>query len=52
MLSFITLNGNLMKNLPKVSYVKASEIWFFGGAAFIFCSLAEFAFVNVIWRRK
>lgn len=52
MLSFITLNGNLMKNLPKVPYVKASEIWFFGGAAFIFCSLAEFAFVNVIWRRK
>lgn len=52
MLSFITLNGNLMKNLPKVSYVKASEIWFFGGATFIFCSLAEFAFVNVIWRRK
>ncbi|XP_066261820.1 pH-sensitive chloride channel 2-like [Euwallacea similis] len=52
MLSFITLNGNLMKNLPKVSYVKASEIWFFGGATFIFCSLAEFTFVNVIWRRK
>ncbi|ENN76507.1 hypothetical protein D910_12604, partial [Dendroctonus ponderosae] len=52
MLSFITLNGNLMKNLPKVPYVKASEIWFFGGAAFIFCSLAEFAFVNVIWRRN
>lgn len=52
MLSFITLNGNLSSQLPKVSYVKASEIWFFGGAAFIFCSLAEFAFVNVIWRRK
>ncbi|XP_050298946.1 pH-sensitive chloride channel 2-like [Anthonomus grandis grandis] len=52
MLSLITLNGNLSRNLPKVSYVKASEIWFFGGATFIFCSLAEFAFVNVIWRRK
>ncbi|XP_030755338.1 glycine receptor subunit alpha-2-like [Sitophilus oryzae] len=52
MLSFITLNANVMKNLPKVSYVTASEIWFFGGATFIFCSLAEFAFVNVVFRRK
>ncbi|CAG9767208.1 unnamed protein product [Ceutorhynchus assimilis] len=52
MLSFITLNGNLSKSLPKVSYIKASEIWFLGGATFIFCSLAEFTFVNVIWRRK
>ncbi|XP_060522302.1 pH-sensitive chloride channel 2 [Cylas formicarius] len=52
MLSLISLNGNVSKNLPKVSYVKASEVWFFGGSAFIFCSLAEFAFVNVIWRRR
>ncbi|XP_030755339.1 glutamate-gated chloride channel-like [Sitophilus oryzae] len=52
MLSFITLNGNVMKNLPKVNYVTASEVWFFGGATFIFLSLAEFAFVNIIWRRK
>ncbi|CAH0563686.1 unnamed protein product [Brassicogethes aeneus] len=52
MLAFITLNGGLTKNLPKVSYIKASEIWFLGCACFIFCSMAEFAFVNVIWRRK
>ncbi|CAH1100562.1 unnamed protein product [Psylliodes chrysocephalus] len=52
MLSFITLNGGLSKNLPKVSYIKASEIWFLACASFIFFSLAEFAFVNVIWRRK
>ncbi|XP_076258924.1 pH-sensitive chloride channel 2-like isoform X2 [Rhynchophorus ferrugineus] len=52
MLSFITLNGNVMKNLPKVSYITASEVWFFGGATFIFCSLAEFAFVNVVFRRR
>ena len=52
MLAFITLNGGLTKNLPKVSYIKASEIWFLACAVFIFCSLAEFAFVNVIWRRQ
>ncbi|KAF7278651.1 hypothetical protein GWI33_008101 [Rhynchophorus ferrugineus] len=52
MLSFITLNGGLTKNLPKVSYIKASEIWFLGCSTFIFCSMAEFAFVNVIWRRR
>ncbi|CAG9865512.1 unnamed protein product [Phyllotreta striolata] len=52
MLSFITLQGGLSKNLPKVSYIKASEIWFLACASFIFFSLAEFAFVNVIWRRK
>ncbi|KAJ8923205.1 hypothetical protein NQ315_001759 [Exocentrus adspersus] len=52
MLSFITLNGGLTKNLPKFSYIKASEIWFLGCATFIFCSMAEFAFVNVIWRRR
>ncbi|XP_050299103.1 uncharacterized protein LOC126737992 [Anthonomus grandis grandis] len=52
MLSFITLNGGLTKNLPKVSYIKASEVWFLGCSTFIFCSMAEFAFVNVIWRRK
>jgi hypothetical protein len=52
MLAFITLNGGLTKNLPKVSYIKASEIWFLACACFIFCSMAEFAFVNVIWRRK
>ncbi|XP_023029292.2 pH-sensitive chloride channel 2 isoform X1 [Leptinotarsa decemlineata] len=52
MLSFITLNGGLSKNLPKVSYIKASEIWFLACSSFIFFSLAEFAFVNVIWRRR
>ncbi|XP_056638459.1 pH-sensitive chloride channel 2-like [Diorhabda sublineata] len=52
MLTFITLNSGLGKTLPKVSYIKANEIWFLGCISFIFFSLAEFAFVNVIWRRK
>jgi hypothetical protein len=52
MLSFITLSSAQNKILPKVSYIKASEIWSMVCTAFIFGSLLEFAFVNVIWRRK
>jgi hypothetical protein len=52
MLSFITLSSAQNKILPKVSYVKVLEIWSIGCSLFIFGSLVEFAFVNVIWRRK
>ncbi|XP_013199982.1 pH-sensitive chloride channel 2 isoform X1 [Amyelois transitella] len=52
MLSFITLASSQSKTLPKVSYIKASEIWFLGCIGFIFSALVEFAFVNTIWRRK
>ncbi|KAG5676858.1 hypothetical protein PVAND_006665 [Polypedilum vanderplanki] len=52
MLTFITLASAQGKTLPKVSYIKASEIWFMGCTGFIFGSLVEFAFVNIIWRRK
>lgn len=52
MLTFITLATAQDKSLPKVSYVKATEIWFMGCMGFIFSSLVEFAFVNIIWRRR
>nr|XP_022910863.1 glycine receptor subunit alphaZ1-like [Onthophagus taurus] len=52
MLSFITLASSQSKNLPKVSYIKVSEIWFLGCSFFIFASMVEFAFVNIIWRRR
>lgn len=52
MLSFITLASSQENNLPKVSYIKVSEVWFLGCTIFIFGSLVEFAFVNTIWRRK
>ncbi|XP_025423922.1 gamma-aminobutyric acid receptor subunit pi-like isoform X2 [Sipha flava] len=52
MLTFITLSRNTGSSLPKVSYIKATEIWFIVCTAFIFGSLVEFAFVNTIWRRK
>ncbi|XP_050432889.1 pH-sensitive chloride channel 2-like isoform X2 [Adelges cooleyi] len=52
MLTFITLSRNTGSSLPKVSYIKATEIWFIVCTMFIFGSLVEFAFVNTIWRRK
>lgn len=52
MLSFITLSSAQNKILPKVSYIKVSEIWSMGCTGFIFLSLVEFAFVNTIWRRR
>ncbi|XP_046658471.1 pH-sensitive chloride channel 2-like [Homalodisca vitripennis] len=52
MLTFITLSRNIGSSLPKVSYIKATEIWFIVCTGFIFGSLVEFAFVNIIWRRK
>lgn len=52
MLTFITLASAQGKTLPKVSYIKVSEVWFLGCCFFIFGSLVEFAFVNTIWRRK
>lgn len=52
MLTFITLTRNTGSSLPKVSYIKATEVWFIVCTAFIFGSLVEFAFVNTIWRRK
>lgn len=52
MLSFITLSAAQTRSLPKVSYIKASEVWFIGCTMFIFSSLVEFAFVNLLWRRR
>ncbi|KAF5282474.1 hypothetical protein FQR65_LT14282 [Abscondita terminalis] len=52
MLAFITLAQGQSRSLPRVSYIKASEIWFLGCTIFIFLSMAEFAFVNIIWRRR
>ncbi|KAL6422586.1 hypothetical protein ACFW04_010671 [Cataglyphis niger] len=51
-LTFMTLASKVGNSLPKVSYIKASEIWFLGCTIFLFAAMVEFAFVNTIYRRK
>lgn len=48
----MTLASKVENSLPKVSYIKASEIWFLGCTIFLFSAMVEFAFVNTIYRRK
>ncbi|CAG0890981.1 unnamed protein product, partial [Cyprideis torosa] len=50
-LTFITLSKNMEDTLPKVSYIKAVEVWFFVCCVFIFMTLMEFAFVHTLARR-
>ncbi|XP_050441538.1 pH-sensitive chloride channel 2-like [Adelges cooleyi] len=50
MLTFFQLGAETGSNLPNVSYIRSNDVWFIVCTAFIFLSLAEFAFVNMIWR--
>lgn len=43
--------GVMNDAMPKLSQLKMNDLWFIGCNLFIFMSLAEFAFVNIVHRQ-
>ena len=50
-LTISTHSSSITATLPKVSYVKAIDIWLAVCMVFVFCALLEYAAVNVLSRR-
>ncbi|BFZ24626.1 hypothetical protein BsWGS_27665 [Bradybaena similaris] len=53
-LTVLTLNTHgsyIQSQLPKVSYIKAIDVWIVSSLIFVFAALLEFAYVNVLARR-
>ena len=51
-LAMSTHSAGSRSSLPRVSYIKAIDVWMSVCQVFVFSSLIEFAFVNVYSRKK
>ncbi|KAI6239238.1 hypothetical protein M3Y99_00598300 [Aphelenchoides fujianensis] len=50
LLAITMMFGNILKNLPRVSYVKAMDVWMLSCISFVFGTMVELAFVCYITR--
>ncbi|VDK58193.1 unnamed protein product [Anisakis simplex] len=44
--------GNIIRNLPRVSYIKAIDVWVLSGMTFVFASLIELAMIGFMGRNE